>query len=568
MGDVIPFGEYRPDVADFNTTYTGSINNVIPRADGYGPFPSFQALTSTLPAPCCGGFYGRRTDGSVAIFAATATDLYLLNNTTLAWANVSKGGVSYTSLPASALWQFEQFNNFVLAVQANANPQYYDLTSSTKFADLAGSPPAASYIAIVNRFVLLSGLVSLPYRIVWSGLNDPTNWTAGVNSSDFQDFPDGGPVRPCVGGELGYVFQDQCIRRMVFAPGSDVIFSIDRVAKDVGLLAPYGVVSAGEDIYFLSTKGFQRLSAGQIIPIGREKVDRSFAANWDSSSPQFMIGAHAPESGLVIWVYRSATGSAANWDSGLLYDPVLDRWAPFSLSGQFIVSMARPGLTLEGLDAIAPGVQTITGAVGASGLIRLTVGSTASYTTNQIVAVSGVGGTTEANGNWPITVIDGTHVDLQGSAFVHAYTSGGIIGGSLDLLPFSLDNVAGAQSPKISIFDTTATLGFLTGPNLEAILETAEQSQISQRMFIQGFFPLTDAGGMVGNSPAIVGNVSKRENLVDDPGLTLEQPMNARGFIPARADTRHARARVRVLANANWTYLTGISPLVKMRGKR
>jgi len=29
---------------------------------------------------------------------------------------------------------------------------------------------------------------------------------------------------------------------------------------------------------------------------------------------------------------------------------------------------------------------------------------------------------------WPITVIDGTHVDLQGSSFQHAYTSGGSIG--------------------------------------------------------------------------------------------------------------------------------------------
>jgi hypothetical protein len=76
----------------------------------------------------------------------------------------------YTSIPAGDQWQFAQFNNFVFAVQINTAPQVFDLTSSTAFADLAGSPPQARYIAVVNRFVFLSGLgSSTPYRITWSG---------------------------------------------------------------------------------------------------------------------------------------------------------------------------------------------------------------------------------------------------------------------------------------------------------------------------------------------------------------------------------------------------------------
>lgn len=64
-----------------------------------------------------------------------------------------------------------------------------------------------------------------------------------------------------------------------------------------------------------------------------------------------------------------------------------------------------------------------------SGLIRLTVTSTASFTTGDVRRVSGVAGTTEANGTWTITVVSGTTLDLQGSTFTNAYVSGGTVTG-------------------------------------------------------------------------------------------------------------------------------------------
>lgn len=66
-----------------------------------------------------------------------------------------------------------------------------------------------------------------------------------------------------------------------------------------------------------------------------------------------------------------------------------------------------------------------------SGLIRLTVSSTAAMTTGDVRRVYAVGGTVEANGTWTITVIDGTHIDLQGSTFVNAYSvSSGFVQGA------------------------------------------------------------------------------------------------------------------------------------------
>lgn len=76
-----------------------------------------------------------------------------------------------------------------------------------------------------------------------------------------------------------------------------------------------------------------------------------------------------------------------------------------------------------------PGPLTITGAANnGSGAIRITVGSgttTAGLATGNIIAISEVGGTTEADGSWIITLIDSQDFDLQNSTFVNTYTSGG-----------------------------------------------------------------------------------------------------------------------------------------------
>ena len=77
---------------------------------------------------------------------------------------------------------------------------------------------------------------------------------------------------------------------------------------------------------------------------------------------------------------------------------------------------------------IAPSVSGA--ANNGSGLIRLTVNTTTGVKTGDAVFVSQVGGTTEANTTgtpWYITVVDGTHIDLQGSTFTNTYTSGGLI---------------------------------------------------------------------------------------------------------------------------------------------
>jgi hypothetical protein len=61
-----------------------------------------------------------------------------------------------------------------------------------------------------------------------------------------------------------------------------------------------------------------------------------------------------------------------------------------------------------------------------SGLVRLTTAAHG-LTTGDKVFIKSVGGTVEANGLWAVTVIDATTIDLQGSTFTNAYTSGGTV---------------------------------------------------------------------------------------------------------------------------------------------
>lgn len=72
--------------------------------------------------------------------------------------------------------------------------------------------------------------------------------------------------------------------------------------------------------------------------------------------------------------------------------------------------------------------QPVSGAAdNGSGKVRLTVADTSLIGSGATRVVSGVAGTTEANGNQVLTIVDATHVDLGSVGFVHAYGGGGTL---------------------------------------------------------------------------------------------------------------------------------------------
>ncbi len=563
---LIPFGPYAPDLSDYEASSERDALNVVPRGDGYGPFPSLTALSQSLGSQCRGAFVGYKSDGSVLIFAGTATDLYVMNNTTFGWTKVSAAG-GYSALSAGEQWQFAQFGSEIIAVQANAVPQMYDLATSTAFAALGGAPPQARYVAVVGRFVVLGGLLSSPQRLQWSGLNDANSaqaWTPGINSADYQDLPDGGFIRGIAGGESGVILQDTAIRQMSYIPGSPIVFQIERIVQNMGLYGPYSLVKAGPTIFFFSPQGFYRIDPGNLpAPIGRERIDRTFFADLDIASPQLFIGTADPRSSRVFWAYKSANGTSNQFDKLVCYDWVLDKFTLLQVAGEYLFQVSQPGVTLEGLDAQAPGNMAVTGcANNGAGAIRVQVASTAALAGRSFLSISGVTGTTEANGNWFFTVIDGTHFDLSGSTFSHAYVSGGLVGGSIDAMTQSLDNFSTSVTPELGAFDPAHNLNFFRGTALQATLETSEQGTDGRRLRIRGFRPITDA-------PTLYGSASSRETQQTSVSAGGESLINATtGRCDVLVNTRYSRFKIRIPAGTAWTFISGVEPDMMATGTR
>jgi hypothetical protein len=563
---LLAWGEFKPDVSDFEGSATKNVRNVLPRGDGYGPFPDFAILSQALIGTCRGGFYALKSDGSVAIFAGTSDRLWLASNTDYSWTPVSKvktatitaaspgvwnvtshglaandpfipyntggalpaaytagtkyyvktvtdadhftgsatpGGAAintattgtgthsvtsvYPSLSSDAQWQFAQFGNLVFATQKNAPLQVYNLASSSSFADCAGSPPPAAYISVVGRFLVLSGLLDFPFRIHWSGLNATTTWTSGTNSSDFQDFPDGGIVRGVAGGEFGTVFQDQAIRRMSYIPGSPLIFQIERIAQDLGLFAPYSIVRAGSLIFFHSAQGFYKIAPGGLPEqIGREKVDRTFFDELDKTELRMFIGASDPRSTRAFWAYKSTAGTTGLYDKIMGYDYALDRFFPISMTGEYLLGMSQPGITLENLD---------------------------------------------------------------------------VLSASIDALATSLDSFAVSTQPLIAQFSSAHKMGFFSGASLEATLETSEQGADGEQIFMSGFRPVTDA-------PTVYGSLSYRNLISDVPTSLPEIARNARtGNCDLRRSTKFSRMKIRVPASTIWSFAAGVIPAINPDGQ-
>jgi hypothetical protein len=268
----------------------------------------------------------------------------------------------YSALPSTDQWAFAQFGDTVVAAQANTTPQAFVLSTSSAFADLGGSPPAAKSVAVVGRFLVLSGLTSNLRRVQWSDLDNIIQWTAGTGFSNTVDLPDGGVVRGVAGGEFGVIFQESVIRRMVYVPGAKPAFQIERVTEDKGLLGTYSIARAGEKIFFVTQQGFYEYEpATGLVPIGKERVDRTFLADVDLASTLLLIGASDPSGTRAYWAYKSVRSSnAAAFDTIIAYDYGLQRWSPpLAVSGEFLSSMVKPGLTLEGLDTISSNVDTL-----------------------------------------------------------------------------------------------------------------------------------------------------------------------------------------------------------------
>jgi hypothetical protein len=186
---------------------------------------------------------------------------------------------------------------------------------------------------------------------------------------------------------------------MTWAVGSDYVFLIERISQDKGLYAPYSIVRAGERIFFLNNIGFFKIEPGTNYPveIGKERFDRYFLSQLDRKNLQLVIGAADPRGSRVFWSFRGSGMSADGQYTALIcYDYAIDRATIMPMSGQYLVQMAQPGVTLDSaaLASVLPpngaigGIDT-PGAASLDSYVPLTAPDIAQFDTNNILAFFG-----------------------------------------------------------------------------------------------------------------------------------------------------------------------------------
>ena len=335
--------------------YAGWLDEVrlsVGRARWDGDFIPPTAPYFDTHGVACGLTAARTSNGDWKIYAGTRGALFLW--TAAGWTNVSRVSGGAYNVPPDALWSFAQFGTKLHAVNVNDDVQVIDIDAGTNFAALGGSPPRATNVYQLGDFLFLSGLASNKRKIMWSGINDTTTWTIGINLCDEQEFPDNGPVMGVSGGEIGYVLQDRGIRTIQFLPGDTTfIFNFQRILHDRGCISRYGFISIGNVLYFVAEDGFYAIAAQQVTTIGADKVNDWFLANSDIDRRDQIQAFSFVNKPRIAWAFHS-TPTSTTYDRLIIYDWSNQRWTAVIEQAQVWATLASVGLDLDTTGA-APG---------------------------------------------------------------------------------------------------------------------------------------------------------------------------------------------------------------------
>lgn len=350
---MIPFPPWLPDLADYNSEGLVDAQNVLACSTGFRPFPSLSIATSAITARAQGAISVRSQGGAIFNFAGDATKLYRMDSDGNSWSDVSRSAGGAYGTASDGAWNFIVFGDYVVAINGVDAAQYFLMGTSTLFAALGGSSPVAAFGGVVRDFAVMARVSAAYSRVQWSAINDITSWaTSATTMADNQDLPDGGQIMGFVGGEYGVVLQERSLQRMSFE-GPPTAFRFDKISNTLGCRAERSIAAYEDMVFFLADNGFHMVHGGsQIIPIGAEKVDRYFEADFNSSYPGMISSAIDPVNKYYVMGYpnsASGTGSVAN--AALAFHWPTGKWTRASFNHEMIYPSATVSAwTIDGLD--------------------------------------------------------------------------------------------------------------------------------------------------------------------------------------------------------------------------
>ena len=361
---MIAFGEWLPDQPAFNNPGLLTAKNVVPAAQGYRPVKSLGAVSSEFGETdnrIRGIITSQDAGGTYTVFAGNTNEAgghakFKKLASTGSWSDVSVAGISSFSVAAATRWRSIRFGDKTLVSSGHGQSIFAMSPEGTNAsnADIT-SPPSPGHLAVVKDFVVCANLNNKHNVVKWSSINDYSQWTIGTNQAGEQAIADSGDVTGIVGGELGVIFLEKAIALMQYV-GSPLIFVFDKISNVGCKFANSIAAISTSQIYFLGENGFYLFDGAQAVPIGTEKVDRYFFADFDPDRADQLNCIVDPSRQIVMWSYRSKTASVdVENDSLIIYNYAVNRWSQARISHDFLGITRSLGRDLDALDAIYPG---------------------------------------------------------------------------------------------------------------------------------------------------------------------------------------------------------------------
>lgn len=342
MKQRFPVPDYLPDQTPNSGTLEG-LKNAYPIVNGFAPIGGFQSVSAAIEGDFKGGAAVIANDGTSYLLVGTSTNLHRYSSG--AWTDL------LTNLTVTEQWRFAGFGNFVVAVNGSTTYQV-DLVSGLA-SPIAGAPAGKS-VTVVGDYVVIGQSVGNLIDIQTSGINDHTEWDAVDGATSVPQLS-GGEVMGLGGGEYGVILQRRRIVRQSRTGDATVPFDYDPIVEGVGCASKGSVAQWGRAVFFLSDQGFMSFEDGQgLVPIGTEKVDRTFQALVPADDYGRIFSAVDPVRKLVFWCVPGTPGRL------FIYNYELQKWGIAELNIEGVFSAFTSSETLEGVSAVNPDLDAMT----------------------------------------------------------------------------------------------------------------------------------------------------------------------------------------------------------------
>ncbi|RVM15378.1 hypothetical protein [Sinorhizobium meliloti] len=356
----IPFTSFTPDLPALNNPGLVKAHNCTPGLGaGAGAVTLFPLKSASLYSNTAmdsrplGSAIGQDQNGNAKVYGANATKLYKLNPADRQWTNISRvGGYSTTD---SESWEFVEFGSLSIGTNYSDEVQYIDMNVDTQFANLT-TLVKGRHIATHKGFVILGNTWDaidggVPYRVRWSGLELPSDWTfSAATMADFNDVHGFGAIQGIVTDDSCYVILQRGIVQMSFVGAPYVFQFTDRVVGK-GCSVPESIITVEGKHYFLSDDGFYKLEQGNLTPIGIGKIDSWFLDTADLSQAKLMTVAADPRRTLIYWQFASKDAVSGTPDKVLIFNYVTGEWTTAESSTAFLFNSVSLPWTIDQLDA-------------------------------------------------------------------------------------------------------------------------------------------------------------------------------------------------------------------------